>query len=682
MNHPPLFRQRDFSKVAASPSRSILRLPEDSVTWPEKLLSALYQYVPGVSSYVPDVNITKQSPEEGAALGFFGIRNSTQQPSPDGPGNYIRVPFIVKEWKVSPLDVFEVGGTLYPLTKETLDRAMLNPSTFTHPENPRTSGPNVFGDQLPPFSAQTGGMFGKMASAPMRLLEKIAGTARETDAAEFAKVAAGLPGAGEWLGTLPGIRKLAQAGFVSAAKIRKQMEKAASAPRLDVLQVYPYMDGYMLKVSAGPTEVAPQEIPLPAEQAKQVLPQSTLDTADQQGVATVTSVQAQPDTFIENPTPIMQMGIYRVLTPDGNPLTGYVFPEMLDPVTGAPAPMKLFTNGNSYALQQEILGTLIALTQDLPRVEDIRGLGIFYRFDGRRMLVTVPYTVSGKVTVEGLSHYAALDQMNQNVQISAEPGVMEFYAVQDPMTGQMKIIMPEDACFLPLNGRIELEAGQNMAQDGGVPMKTAMYEARDSMATITAWPDGTVKLGGPVFAKVGSGVHHAMDALLYLALAGCPQNVALPLIKDAAATGREQRLFNLLELDTPRGTLEKAAAAAQEDIPTLAIKPVNLLPELYNICKAAASPEVLTAFHRKTAAADPIVSATTVDTILGLGFMNPDNIESFTDSIPVIEDAASKLASLLMVQRISEPGLPEGDLVRAMTSLMTVAESLRQIQDA
>jgi len=74
------------------------------------------------------------------------------------------------------------------------------------------------------------------------------------------------------------------------------------------------------------------------------------------------------------------------------------------------------------------------------------------------------------------------------------------------------------------------------------------------------------------------------------------------------------------------------------------------------------------------------VSAKTVDAVLSLNFINRENIDTFLDNLPQLEDAASKLAELNLAVDLGLSGIPGNVVTRAMSSLETVIDRLNGLK--
>jgi len=501
----------------------------------------------------------------------------------------------------------------------------------------------------------------------VNLSTKIAGTVRASDFAVFeemykdAAVADLLPICPS---TMAALNKIASKGVGTRMTVQGAT-KLASRGRFDVVQVRPTEFGYLVKWAAAPDGVQPQQQEMSQAQAQQTLPPEALQTADQQGVATMTGVEAEPDPLEEQVQPVEGFGTYKVHEAStGNELVGYVIPTLFDPRTGQTTPTKLFTNGSAFALQPDIAGVLVGVSYNLPGGQsEPRGLGVFYKTDGKGIIATIPFTVMTAVSVEGVRYYAAQTMEGMEVQITPSDGIRRPIA-----TSPTEIAMPADYVWMPLNGQVELMGA------GADPMMPAKIASFSSSAVIRAWTDGYgglqgAKLTGPVFEKVGSGDYGVPDAIFYLAAAGVPQNLSVALMEKAAMTGEPVRIYGLRTLSPDPAIVKEAFADAVADIATTrgpVPKPVCLLKEamaieLYKEAKALAGVDSL-------------------DTLLSLGFINAENVQDFVNAIPELEETQSKLASLVFATQLGLQSIPKTAAVRAMTSLEEVITGLKGLK--
>lgn len=452
------------------------------------------------------------------------------------------------------------------------------------------------------------------------------------------------------------LRRLTSSEIQSSEKLASA---AASAFRAgyDVVQVRPSGYGYSVKVSAAPQGMAPQEAQMTQQQAQQALPPEMLQAADQQGAATVTNVQADPDPLAEKMEPATGFGMYKVTdASSGKQLVGYIIPGLFDPVTGQPSQVSLFTNGSAYAVQPMITGSLLGVNFNLPIPEnpEVRGLGVFIKHNEKAIIATMPYNIVTKVTVEGKGYFAAQDMQGNDIRITPSEGLVKPVA-----TAPNEIVIPADFKFMPLENPVQLAGGQEM-------MKAAQANAFPTMMELRAWSGGC-RLDGPVFEKVGSGEHDWIDGVFWMASAGIPQNLGAALLEKAAATGDPIRLFGLQPLSTREEYIEEAkkeAMAAMEDID---------LPKRVNLLK-----EIAAVTFTKEAAT--LVDTTSVDAVLALNFLNPENVETFVEHLPQLEHASEKLANIVLASQLGLQSISKTAAVRAMFALEDVISGLKSLK--
>lgn len=425
----------------------------------------------------------------------------------------------------------------------------------------------------------------------------------------------------------------------------------------DVIQVIPQGYGYLVKMAAAPVGVQPQTAQMSAPQAQAALPAQTLQQANQQGVATITNVQAQPDPLVETPEPAVRFGIYKCINAQNNrEVMGFVIPQLLNPMTGQMVQTALFTNGSSYALQPAIVGVMTGINYNLPSSDVPRGMGVFYKTNGKSIIATVPFNIVSEISVQGKLYYSAKTVEGLDVQLVMSPGL------QSPvMAAQNEIAIPADYKFLPLDNPIQISMGNNM-------LKQAQAENYDSMAEIRCWHgEGKCSLSGPVFEKLGSGEHSIEDGLFYLAAAGCPQNLSVSLMDKSASEKEVVRIFGLQKLYTVDEFRKEAADEAafllsQVKIPNR----LNLLPEITSVTMDKA--------------ASALVGTATVDSVLALNFINPENIAMFVEALPQLEDSVQKLAELVLATQLGLQSVPLNAAVRAMHGLDSVIQGLKSLK--
>jgi hypothetical protein len=288
---------------------------------------------------------------------------------------------------------------------------------------------------------------------------------------------------------------------------------------------------------------------------------------------------------------------------------------------------------------------MLSSSLDLPMTQRVRGQGIFYRQDGRRFVATIPYVIANEVSTPAGTYFAGSDMNGQPMQIHIAEGL------DIPISsGVGEVVIPSSYNFLALDNPIEMTAPE-MAP---VAQKLAMA---NSFAKIAMFGD-RVRLSGPVFEKIGSGMHSIPDGLFYLAAAGATQAQSLAFMEQAKHATVEVVGLRTLAEEAPA-----KVAAAPRGMP----EPVNLFEEAVLIASGIDK------------VANASVGPATVDAMLSLGFITPENIQEFVDALPQLETASSELAKLGLAVQVGLPSIPESAVSRALSSIENVIEGVKSL---
>jgi hypothetical protein len=166
---------------------------------------------------------------------------------------------------------------------------------------------------------------------------------------------------------------------------------------------------------------------------------------------------------------------------------------------------------------------------------------------------------------------------------------------------------------------------------------------------------------GPAVAKLAS------DQTKFLSrpdaeFMGVALGVSPGFIKEALSRSAKGELMSFEGLKNITPFHEKMAAAeesVQEDLKSIEIPIRN-----YFLVKEASILE----------------DALTADKILGLGFLNAENISTFIDMLPQLEATSSKIAEMLLASRVGMKDVPEVALERMLKALDDVIRGLKSLR--
>lgn len=719
MHTQPLFLDKPltFSEKNAG---ALTPMGDNSEMWPQEVVDEAYRQLPFLSDFDVHAVVDRVDEERGYAMGSIEVRPVSRQTVTEmeqAPVKGIQIPFIVREKKMAPLDIFIDGKSYHHLTEGRVRSSLFRPDIFDTARD-RPPEPSLYADLQPPLEANVGlgGGGVKLAAGIPSLEEKnltphakkilqrqgwkpgkplddldlqdammeahpeyaepgyspemskrlfkvamltpilplLHGQVR-SDHVDRLKVAMQDP---SMRVAVSGADEGVRAAFESAMQVEaSDPEKSAAvaweAIPPSVVQLRKLSSGnYILKM-ANAEMYEPREEEVGPEQGEQLL--SDLDlTAEVESDGTIT---ASPDPTVkrtldaEEIRVVDQPGIWKVQDKMGNTLTGWAFPQLLS-LDMQPMPLTLFTNGSEYSVQEHVAGALLGKGADLPRGR-LQGYGALYYIDHGNPKVFVPMTVRNSYqSPDGSLHYTAFTDLEEEVDLVFTPGLKTVVKM-----GEMEYAVPEEfsKCWLPLKARTELVSK---------PLMFTKYASMDGARPVSSLgeivSDGNVySYRGAPFSKVASSQVTFLDRndaeFVGVAAGVCPSLIKQAL--DEAAKGEVVAINGLRTLWDPKEKIARAKVKVAK-----ALEGVNL--RNYDLIKEATI----------------LDDALTADKILGLGFLNAENVSTFVDMLPGFEYALSQLAEMLMASRLGLKDIPEVALERAKVQLEDVIQGLRTLK--
>jgi len=687
-------------------------LPEDPNAWPHEILQELYKQVPYVSDFEPHVVMDKVDPERGYAFGHVEISNKSEiQHATSAAGQQaagiktVKIPVIVKQMKLQPFDVIVTpGNDMLPLTEPRLRQAIFRPTPF----DITGKGPgdqSIIGQLYPPYRQNYGfGGGGAVSSAGTKeasdtvqeyyehwkkgtpglpanhaqlkgehkdkfhayireekespawpkhasILDRILPTINESDHRAFFQKLANPALQTAFLrndaATTPALSKLASCRPLSVEKtaaVLRDMPPTA-------VQVLKAPEGYVVKMAAHYCWEPVEELLDRGEVVRRFGEKIAFDTDVSGGVTMSEGATADstPQPEEDKYELIKDFGIYKVKDTEDRELIGYVFPNLLD-LDGTPLPICLFTNGSNASVQGEIAGVSVGIGANLMEGSP-RGKGVFYELlTNGRAQATIPITITA--SVEGAEpgdggivlHGETYD--GRPVEVSVQPNLAKIQ-FQDG-----RLLVPETMSWLPLDQCDEIA----LQGDPGQISKMA-HLARGGVVEIRCGGPDSFSFKGPPVEKLASDATQFLsldDAVFLLAGLGVNPKHGFDKLAEALPGHRVIEVMTARELSTSEeqyGEAVKMASAVLSFLP-------NLRRDLV-----------------KEAAVIPDPSA--VDTVLSLGFLNPENIRVFLSALPEIEASQKRLCELLVAARLGMQDVPVAALESAVRSTEEVIEGLK-----
>lgn len=681
------------ARVAFEKNAAEVTLPEDANSWPNEIMQELYKQVPYIADFESEVIMDRVDAERGYGFGHVEVHNKTELQAGANPAaqeavgiQSARIPVIIADRKLYPFDVLVTSDSkMLPLNEGRMRQALFRPQAFD--VTSRTPGDmSMVGQLYPPYRQNYGfggggvGMsvgMGKEGSAledflnekkaaplvpnstaPVNIgtkvkdlvpqfklgsiLSAILPTIGAEDHAKFASALEDPRTQSSYINarafTAPSLSKLSQF-------------KAVSAPgdqvRYDVVQVTKLAKGYRLK-TASTACWAPQESELDRGGVVRLLGEKLALAADASGSVTVAdgpavSEEEGPETM---PVIVSAFGLYRVKNEEGQEIVGYVFPNLLD-IDGTSLPVALFTNGSATAMQESIAGEAVGKDSGLV-FGPAKGHGMFVRqHENGGVDAMVPMTIKGGYSEGGSNKMHVETYDGREVFVEVQPNI------QEPTEVEGTCIVPEDFRWLPLGGDsvtlVEHPEDWGQAKEAARAYASVVLRAggEDSftlegipLAKFASDERSFLSLDDTLFllAGLGTDLKYASEKIAQSIFEGGPVQVRIGRnIKTAADRRRE----------VAKETAEKTAALANFPRPSL-IKEAAFIQ-------------------------DPLA----VDTVLSLGFINPENIMTFVAYLPQIDQSQSRLCELLIAARMGLSDVPKSPLEKSIKSIEEVIEGLR-----
>lgn len=392
---------------------------------------------------------------------------------------------------------------------------------------------------------------------------------------------------------------------------------------------------------------------VPAEEAAGALGPETAQAMQPGQTATAVSdptVSDDPTEQMNRARVVEEFGQYKVQDMHGNSLLGHVFPHTI-PWDGSfsPKPLALFTNGSAYSFQDTVAGEMVGKGTNLPK-DAPRGDGVFYFVKNGEGFATAPITIGSTMTgPDGLPRFVGTDAFGNQIQVSKMEGLKQPMRVSDN-----EFALPEWWEFMRLNNQTQL-----------IPDPLQMNKSaavREEMGSATLFYNGSYHLkGGCGLDKLSSDYRYDMDpvtAEFMLGVLGVEGGLAKVKVAECRKKGSVKLagLRTIHLLGERYAQAEKTASAMLAKIPNLQ---VDLIKEAANID-----------------------DADTVDKMLALNFINPENLTTFINYIPELEQCSEKLAEMLLYSYIGMKEVPEEPVDRAMKNVEETIKALKNIANS
>lgn len=635
---------------------SMHQLSEDTEVWPEEIVQKFRERVPSSAGMSTVVKFMKKDDENGTATGSILVSNEKKSAV---------IPIIVKDFMLFPLDVMQVDGKLVPLTEDYFKGAFSTNELFGKLEEyPSFGGLGRFEDGslwraiYPPT-------MGKYSSAPYPILEEISGTVDGRAFREYCEQNPTHILGFKKHGHTEIIKKLANLQPVNMNEFRQGASNLLDRNIVMLRKEGPNKYTVLANSDSTFSPVISRDLPRAdfysyvskiCDDAKDMV-----NEVDQNGEKLLyvpthdEPVLAQPES--EKIEQCDQFDHYRIRTKNGLNIEGYVIPKVIG-FDQKIQDLKLFIGNTMSTIQPEIAGVRVKNSRfEMPACSPKPGqTGTFVFMPSKsKALATTPVTIESVTEDCGQLTLKVLDLVGTGFKLFLNsPGCKMFEAIVFNKH-QGAYILPEGFKWVPMEG---FERVSNSPTD---------YAAMGMGETKVAHPVHLIHTGYGQFSLKGANKYaqavgwdhtnlEGWQAKFILASLGVSAEKTAQVVKRATTMG----VAEVQHARFPALASEKIAAAVPQ-----ARKMVELAGKLRtNLTKEAGFME----------------NSQTVDAMLSLNFVNPDNVSKFVSKIPSFKACISHLASVLVASRLGVREIPEQSVSTAMYRLLDVIEGLEALR--
>jgi hypothetical protein len=694
----------EFEKISMP-----VALSDSPESWQREVASEIYKQLPFIGDYAVNIVIERVSPERGYGFGSAEVSSKSEAPEPEQKDlPKVRIPLIIRDRQLQPLDVFMDGEKVYPLTESRLHEHLFRTATFeTSTRQPQDKG---MADQLyPPMRSNYGnnmmsqgeGVMGKFASLNDQLKAKLADDpmayARRLKAEGSAQKFAGI-GEDEFdlqasspmpktdllsaiSHTVPTqevdgflssvtadpVLKTAAArnptferallkiaGFQSGT-VEKTAEALVNSIKPNVVQFIKLADGNWRLKYANTDAYRPLESTVGPDQVSELTGGGDKVQGKGPGGTITLSTNSAQKTSLDNTTieVIDHFGFWKAWnTATNQEVFGWAIP-IID-LEMHPLPLYVFlTMEGGHALQDEIAGQQLQESIDsFPQGGDApQGEGVFLTPDVNSPMALGPFTIqNGAANPDGTQELHGETAWGEPVVLIPTPGIN---AIQDMGNGSYSI--PAEMKWHPFQGEAVALAQSPM----DVENVSSGQEA-----------SGSVNVG-----STGKGEFNVEGAPVEK-LATSERQFIKKADAEFLLVGMGMNPFDARDVLARAETGEKVKAAGLRTITPLAHIHEELTKQASEML--VKFPYYLRRNLVKEAAA--LEDSETADKILAMNFINPENISTFASYLPELDDTSSKLAEMLVAARLGMQQIPEQAIQSAMVNLEEVIEGVKALQ--
>lgn len=666
------------------------KLSDNVREWQQEISALISERLP--KDLGLDVKIVFQTvnEERGYAVGTAIAKDTNTE-------RQIGIPVVIKNWHLAPIDLFFSEGKIYPLSDDNIAKIFYQNSLGVGLA-PQKSPPNMADDAFadmrhPPL----GGKYSY--SAPFSMLKLLSGTLGSEDLKLFKRAFVETPS------LLGGYHK--RGTFDVVVKYAEEKEKPDKQDQINkerTVSVFTIKkdgpDSYRLY--SAPDEVyEPVLISTNRQGLRNWLDmrkselwdyeRDPLNIVDKYGHYTLEipkspygedlgstgyNLGVHKNPWVFDPlqddrtvTNISSFGRYAVRDKDGVLAKGWVIPNVVD-FDGKKIGTKLFLGKALASIQDRIAGIPVKGDDDdiMLRADraDTGKIGTLVYREGDQVLATAPFQITGVTIFKNLRSLAGFDYKGNQINLILSPNVNGIVPISDneqkelgPLCGPGKNYIVSAKMFFVRMPRLCDVSGNTD------DFKKVALEHFDINPVKVAVGNGRYLFrGGKISKYAKSFQKHAFDfsslarheAEFLLRYWGLPQEKTASVL-DGVKSKIHLEVHHL-HFPPVRAEVKVASDLRITELVRSIRPPIDQLVKIAN----------------------SITDAQTVDSVLGLGFINEENVSRFAAVKPMLWEVSHMLAKLLLASRLGMEDIPEESARLALMHLQRVIQGIDRLK--
>lgn len=647
-----------LEKVAAA-----CKLDGDPDRWPIEILKVAYKNVPSLKSYEADVELDRVDTARGYAVGKMLVYpNGMTKEAASGRDKLVSVPLIVRDHELAPMDVFSYKGSMYPMDEHDMQEIMTRTEAFSRiADRDQFVGTNLFGQLIPPNTDHQYNAGSLMKHGSANLWKLALENASPKDVDSFKSTLRDDHALRHAYGTNIVLKTYVEdaLGYQEKTASQKRTERLSTL-KPSVVQLS-YADGEYHIKTANHRCWSPQVEKISRYEAQNYLGDKFNDLLTC-GYVTFVADPVAESVHEKVAAVADRVGLYEVWS-GPNLISGVVIPTVRD-LDGRSTDLQIFAGTSQHAVQEKVAGVLhreITLPDPEPR-----GLGVFVDQSGVALepvhvlnKAAHANEIGGKVT-----HYLC-----KRASTGEEVRLLKVAGLYDVVNlGNGEYAIPETTKFVSL-------AGSQIRISPAEVAQTFEHQKVASTSVTLCANDGAYWLRGANSGPFAGQEYDAQSMEFVLGGLGLSGKQARETIKTASARSKVVigKTRDVLDEATRGLDFVKTASAS-------VTKFARVMPKVESTYKVAA---VLTSPKAQELWKQASISLPkeSVDAILSLNFVTPENASAYINYLPILEKTSSILAELVVASRLGMDDVREAAAINAMTQVNAVVKGLEKLSE-